>query len=658
VVTDDNTVSSSSGIAILTIMDRIAPTITSDPAPNTIEKLTDYWHQFTATGYPATITWGISGALPNGLTWDAATATITGTPDTVGTSALITVTASNGVLPDAEEQFTIEVTGVTPSIYDQPDDITVNEGEIATFTIGATIGGDPLTYQWYLNAAVIPGETDTTYTIDPTTGAMDGDEFYCEVTNPEGSVTATSDTATLTVMVDTAPTITSAMPGDGVEGVFYSHLFSATGYPEPTWSTADALPPGLSLSTGGALTGIPTAVGTYGPITVTADNGVVPASDQVFAIDITAVSIDVEFSAADFPIEERDSSYSAVTVSVTISRAEATYVPVSVDYATSDGSATVDDEDYDAALGRLTWLGDDNDPKTFTVLIRGDTAREPDETFNVILSNPMGATIGAQGTSTVTILDDDLVNSSLVAWYKFDNNADDSSVMGNHGTLSAGAYEAGILGSAVRMTGANVVTVFDSASLRVNEFTLSTWVNPDVRYQDMGAARPRLFSKENVAGMAGYGVGTMTDNSNFLGLQVLSDPEYTRATYKEERSMPVAWYNLTATYDGNWLRVYLDGVLQEEFNNYWKTAPEKFIKHDGTALTIGEGFEGLMDDARVYNRALSEAEINELLIDPAAPEVGAVRARSRPATDREYTRPSVSRRSSTPSRPGRSCASP
>jgi len=264
VVTDDNTVSSSSGIAILTINDRIAPTITSPAAPNTIEKLTDYYHQFTATGYPATITWSISGALPNGLTWDAATARITGAPDTVGVSVLITVTASNGVAPAAEEQFTIEVTGLSPSIYDQPDDVTVNEGEIATFTIGATVGGDPLTYQWYLNAAVIPGATETTYTVDPTTGAMDGDEFHCVVTNPEGNVTTTSDIATLTVMVDTPPTITSGMPGDGVEGVLYSHLFTADGYPEPTWSvTAGTLPTGLSLSTGGALTGIPSAVGTY-----------------------------------------------------------------------------------------------------------------------------------------------------------------------------------------------------------------------------------------------------------------------------------------------------------------------------------------------------------------------------------------------------------
>jgi hypothetical protein len=70
-----------------------------------------YSHTFTASGVPApTIT--LTGALPAGLTFDAGTATLHGTPATAGTSAGLTATASNGVSPDAVQNFDLTVSAV------------------------------------------------------------------------------------------------------------------------------------------------------------------------------------------------------------------------------------------------------------------------------------------------------------------------------------------------------------------------------------------------------------------------------------------------------------------------------------------------------------------------------------------------------------------
>ena len=80
---------------------------------------------------------------------------------------------------------------------------------------------------------------------------------------------------------------------------------------------------------------------------------------------------------------------------------------VSVDYATSSGTAT-SGTDFSGATGTLTWADGDSATKTITINITSDTVLEGDETFTVVLSNPSaGAALGVNPTLPVTITDDD-----------------------------------------------------------------------------------------------------------------------------------------------------------------------------------------------------------------------------------------------------------
>ena len=80
--------------------------------------------------------------------------------------------------------------------------------------------------------------------------------------------------------------------------------------------------------------------------------------------------------------------------------------PVSVDYATSDGTATAG-SDYAAAAGTLTF-GPGEASKSVTVHVTSDAAHEGDEAFQVKLSNAAGgASLGSPAGATVTIIDDD-----------------------------------------------------------------------------------------------------------------------------------------------------------------------------------------------------------------------------------------------------------
>jgi hypothetical protein len=80
--------------------------------------------------------------------------------------------------------------------------------------------------------------------------------------------------------------------------------------------------------------------------------------------------------------------------------------PVTVHYATADGSATAADNDYLATSGTLTFAPGKT-TATITVYVTGDRKRESDETFSVILSNPSSDALLGNSYGIGTILNDD-----------------------------------------------------------------------------------------------------------------------------------------------------------------------------------------------------------------------------------------------------------
>ena len=107
-------------------------------------------------------------------------------------------------------------------------------------------------------------------------------------------------------------------------------------------------------------------------------------------------------SIADANVTEGDAGITPLAFTVALSTPSPT--PVTVDYATVAGTATLG-TDFVAATGTLTFAAGQTSA-TINAGVIGDTADESDETLTVVLSNPTGATIAA-GTATGTIVDDD-----------------------------------------------------------------------------------------------------------------------------------------------------------------------------------------------------------------------------------------------------------
>src|SRR5262249_30662477 len=162
------------------------------------------------------------------------------------------------------------------------------------------------------------------------------------------------------------------------------------------------------------------------------------------------------------------------TATITVTRTGGSNVPVTVNYATSDGSATAG-ADYTATSGTLNF-GIGETSKTFTVPITNDALVEGNETATLTLSSPTnGAILGGQTTATLTIVDDD-TSGTVAATFQ-------QGVNGYTGT-----NDAGITNQNAQFTGGNGLTGFDGNQMGLYQTTGSGayTVEDLIRFTNLG----------------------------------------------------------------------------------------------------------------------------------------------------------------------------
>ena len=181
--------------------------------------------------------------------------------------------SSSSTTTTSTTPLTTNVTGLATGTVGTPYYVTLTEsGGTAPYTWSQTSGGAMPGGMTFTSQGILTGTPTTAGNFGP----------YVFTVTDTTAATASTGSLTLTINALTLSVATASLP-NGTVGAPYSFTLAATGGSAPyTWSetSGGSLPPGLSLSSAGVLSGTPTAGGTYGPyvFTVTDTNSKTAAS--------------------------------------------------------------------------------------------------------------------------------------------------------------------------------------------------------------------------------------------------------------------------------------------------------------------------------------------------------------------------------------------
>lgn len=158
----------------------------------------------------------------------------------------------------------------------------------------------------------------------------------------------------------------------------------------------------------------------------------------------------------------------------------------------------------------------------------------------------------------------------------------------------------------MKLDGSSIVSTPSAADLTgLTQMTLSLWMRADRALVNMAHPWPFALNHADYASNRGFALMTTVADTNTFGFRLHT------GTGRREVTMDGVtvggWMHVVATFDGQTMRLFRDGVLVD-IN---VTGPIPLPALDAP-LQLGEGFEGLFDDVRIYDRALSPTEVQSL----------------------------------------------
>jgi len=199
----------------------------------------------------------------------------------------------------------------------------------------------------------------------------------------------------------------------------------------------------------------------------------------------------------------------------------------------------------------------------------------------------------------------------LVAAYSFDEDGGttvvDRSGHGNDGTLinDPSRIADGRSGGALSFNGVDQrVNVPDSPSLDLGKgMTIEAWVRPS----DVDGYHAAVFKEDRTQQQEGYALYASNGNGKPTG-EVATGQRYTTLAGSEPITAGT-WTHIAATYDGDTLRVFRDGVeVGSKALSGTLNATSDPLCIGGNSVW-GEWFKGAIDEVRVWNVARTASQI-------------------------------------------------
>ena len=199
----------------------------------------------------------------------------------------------------------------------------------------------------------------------------------------------------------------------------------------------------------------------------------------------------------------------------------------------------------------------------------------------------------------------------LAAYWKFDDGfgttAFDSSGNGNEGIFNGDPqWVAGKYGGALEFDGDDYLNCGNGPSLQIrDEITIMFWFKVEA-FQNIWEA---FMAKGDNSYRASRGGGT--GNATHMGTSGASTSSFNGTVIVTDNQ----WHHYTGWFDGTNARIYIDGVLDTEVTATGQINESNYDFYIGeNAQQTGRYLHGLLDEVRIYSRALTDVEINAAML--------------------------------------------
>jgi hypothetical protein len=195
---------------------------------------------------------------------------------------------------------------------------------------------------------------------------------------------------------------------------------------------------------------------------------------------------------------------------------------------------------------------------------------------------------------------------SLVAWYRFDGDASDSSGNDLHGTeMGNPTYEAGVFGQAISLDGdGDYVDCGLAPEFDITDFiTFTYWIKVVEFDKEWNTVLSRgddswRSSRASLNNFMEAAVGGTTGNYTY-GVTPVDDGQ---------------WHHVGWVYDGTMNYLYVDGEVDATEASTGQITVSSYPLYIGdNSQATGRFWTGLIDDVQIYNRALSQEEVQRVM---------------------------------------------
>lgn len=205
------------------------------------------------------------------------------------------------------------------------------------------------------------------------------------------------------------------------------------------------------------------------------------------------------------------------------------------------------------------------------------------------------------------------LDNGLMAYYPFQGNADDASGNLNHGIIHGDVrFVHGLIGQAASFDGRNsYISVPDNPTLDTGDaqdVTIQVWVKTIVRYES-------IIAKYDSNERGGVDLSIAIEGFPFFDGHDRTD--FRIVTAPGAYVLDGQWHQIVGMRNGTVWSIWVDGIMENSVDAGTNSAMD-----NNDPLVIGNSengnilsntwFRGLIDEVRIYNRALTSTEIQEL----------------------------------------------